>query len=153
LVHRVVGEFDADARASGHEVRLSACEGVIVSGDERALARIIWNLVDNAVKYSPGQPAVDVCVRTTGDRAAVAIRDYGIGIARHERDAVFRKFQRGADARALGINGTGLGLAMVAHIVAAHHGCVELESHEGPGTTFTVVFPRSQHPDPAATAP
>jgi signal transduction histidine kinase len=114
---------------------------VVISGDARALARAIWNLVDNAVKYSSGQMAVDVSVRATGDRIAVAVRDYGIGIPPRERDLVFRKFQRGVEARARGINGTGLGLAIVAHIVSAHHGRVDVESDEGLGSTFTVVLP------------
>jgi signal transduction histidine kinase len=141
LVRRVVAEFEADAGAAGREIRTSADDVVIVSGDAAALARVIWNLIDNAVKYSPGQPVVDVSVRRTGDRVAVAVRDYGIGVPHGERDMVFRKFQRGVDARARGINGTGLGLAIVAHIVAAHHGRVEVDSVEGQGSTFTVMLP------------
>ena len=70
------------------------------------------------------------------------MRDNGIGIPRGEQRDIFSKFVRGTQARALGIKGTGLGLAMVTHIVRAHGGAIELESEEGVGSTFRLVLAR-----------
>jgi two-component system sensor histidine kinase SenX3 len=67
--------------------------------------------------------------------------DHGLGIPRDEQQAIFRKFVRGRTARDANIKGTGIGLAMVAHIVAAHGGQVQLESQPGHGSTFTLRLP------------
>ena len=72
---------------------------------------------------------------------AISVRDRGVGIPRHEQDEIFRKFVRGAASRAQGIKGTGIGLAMVRHIVEAHGGTVSVESAPGDGSTFTIVLP------------
>jgi signal transduction histidine kinase len=69
------------------------------------------------------------------------VRDSGLGIPARERKEIFGRFVRGETARLLGIAGTGLGLAMVAHIAKAHRGLVELESEEGVGSTFRIVLP------------
>jgi len=72
---------------------------------------------------------------------AIAVRDQGLGIPPAEHEAIFRKFVRGAASRVNGIKGTGIGLAMVEHIVQAHGGTVRLESAPGAGSTFTVLLP------------
>jgi signal transduction histidine kinase len=141
LVRHVAQAVETDARAAGHEIRYTAEGAVVVRGDGRALERVVWNLVDNAVKYSPGQTAVDVHVAQAGDEALVRVRDSGLGIPAAERDSIFQKFQRGMEAKSRRINGTGLGLAMVDHIVRAHGGHVEVESELGVGSTFTVRLP------------
>jgi len=69
------------------------------------------------------------------------VQDRGIGIPHHERRDIFRKFERGAAAKANSIKGTGVGLAMVDHIVRAHAGEIQLESEPGKGSTFTIVLP------------
>ena len=72
---------------------------------------------------------------------AISVRDYGLGIPAREREVIFARFRRGAQAARLGIQGTGIGLAMVDHIVKAHEGRVELESEPGVGSCFTIVLP------------
>ena len=96
------------------------------------------------MKYSPDVKTVWVDVESKGDRLAIVVRDRGMGIAAAEQRTVFRKFVRGANAREAGIKGTGIGLAMVKHIVAAHGGHVHLESEVGRGSTFTIELPRSR---------
>jgi hypothetical protein len=71
----------------------------------------------------------------------ISVRDEGIGIPLRERRDIFRKFVRGKKAGELGIKGTGLGLALVSHIVEAHGGAIEVESEEGRGSTFRLVLP------------
>ena len=84
---------------------------------------------------------VTLSVWRRGDAVAIAVADHGFGIPVRERQSVFHKFVRGSDSVQRGIKGTGLGLAMVSHIVAAHGGRIELESEEGRGSTFTIVLP------------
>ena len=71
----------------------------------------------------------------------MSVRDRGIGVPRHERGEIFDRFVRGAQAKAASIKGTGIGLAMVRHIVRAHGGDVSLDSVEGQGSTFTLSLP------------
>jgi len=79
--------------------------------------------------------------RRQGESVEIAVGDRGLGIPSAEQQDVFNRFVRGARARDLGIRGTGLGLALVSHVVAAHDGRVELASREGVGSTFTIVLP------------
>jgi signal transduction histidine kinase len=82
-----------------------------------------------------------VYVRSDGDQAKISIQDDGIGIPAEEQEAIFEKFKRGDQARARGIRGTGIGLAMVDDIVRGHDGRLEIESEVGQGSTFTIVLP------------
>ena len=109
--------------------------------DREALTHALWNLLDNAVKYSPECRTVWVDVERTGIAAwPIRVRDRGLGVPRHEHADIFERFVRGADAKAHGIKGTGIGLAMVRHIVSAHGGDVGVESVPGEGSTFTIAL-------------
>jgi signal transduction histidine kinase len=109
--------------------------------DVASLTNALWNVLDNAVKYSGEGTAIHVCVERKPEGVAVSVRDEGLGIPRDERKEIFRRFVRGEKANRLGIKGTGLGLAMVSQIVQAHGGTVELESEEGAGSTFRLMLP------------
>jgi signal transduction histidine kinase len=111
-----------------------------VNGDREALAQALWNLLDNAVKYSGDSPVVHVEVEA-GNQVAIRVRDQGFGIPRSEKDRILRKFVRGSSAKAYGVKGTGIGLAMVKHIVDAHGGKVLVASEPGKGSTFTILLP------------
>jgi signal transduction histidine kinase len=112
----------------------------MVQGDREALAQALWNLLDNAVKYSDDSRKVHVEVEA-GTRIAIHIRDWGFGIPASERGQILRKFTRGSAAKAHGIKGTGIGLAMVKHVVDAHGGAIRIESEPGKGSTFTILLP------------
>ena len=145
LIRSVVDEFQQDSVAHGYQVELHV-EGLgaappTITGDREALTHAVWNLLDNAVKYSPECRTVWVDVERTGSRLAIRVRDRGLGVPRHERAEIFGRFVRGTDAKALGIKGTGIGLAMVRHIVSAHGGDVLVASEPGAGSTFTIVLP------------
>jgi signal transduction histidine kinase len=113
-----------------------------IRGDREALARAIWNLLDNAVKYSKTCQTVWTEVGRHEDRVAIRVRDRGLGMPADEQKQVFRKFVRGSAAKAENIRGTGIGLSIVDQIVHAHAGEVRLESEAGVGTTFTILLPK-----------
>jgi len=141
LVRAVVEEFQREVKDAGYRIDVHGNGSAPIEADREALSRALWNLLDNAVKYSPDDRTVDVGLRRAGDRVAISVRDRGIGIPAGERAAVFSRFRRGEEARARGIRGTGIGLAMVNQIVAAHHGRVDVDSEPGKGSTFTIVLP------------
>jgi signal transduction histidine kinase len=115
--------------------------GPVISADRDALAQALWNLIDNAVKYSPEGKTIRVEVRAE-NQAAIRIRDHGIGIPAGEISRIRRKFVRGSNTRDHGVKGTGIGLAVVEHILAAHGGELEIESEPQKGSTFTILLPR-----------
>ncbi len=141
LAKTVVEEF---LQETGHDSTVIKCvvpdKGPIVDGDREALVQALWNLLDNAVKYSGESKKIHVEVEE-GDPVTIRVRDQGFGIPTSERSRIFRKFVRGANASDLGIKGTGIGLAVVKHIVDAHGGRISIESESGQGSTFTIQLP------------
>ena len=133
---------------SAHHLR--SCTKEVSPGlpvDVALLDHALWNLLDNAVKYSTEPHLVTVSVRDRGGAIAIAVADQGFGIPAGERQSVFQKFIRGSGSVRRGIKGTGLGLAMVSHIIAAHGGRIELETEEGRGSTFTILLPAAPAAD------
>ena len=116
---------------------------VIVSGDAAALEQVAFNLLDNALSYTPkgGQVALNLSEINDGATAILEVSDTGIGIPADDLPRVFERFYRVDKARSRSEGGTGLGLAIVKHIVENHGGHVEVESEEGQGTAFRVELP------------
>ena len=141
LASSVVDEFEHIAATSGHEIRVTIEPGLPqLNVDPEALGQVVWNLLDNAIKYSPGRPAVWVEVAREDAHVGIRVRDQGFGIPAQERKRLFRKFVRGSAAQAAEAKGTGIGLAMVDNIVRAHGGRVRVDSVPGEGSTFTVLL-------------
>ena len=141
LVEHVAAEFRGQA-TSGHAIDLRQAEHLpTIRADREALGVAVWNLLDNAVKYSPQSPTVWVETQIEGPRVAIVVRDRGLGIETSEQDRVFDRFVRGSAAQHSNIKGTGIGLSMARHIVRAHGGDIRLGSEPGKGSTFTIVLP------------
>jgi signal transduction histidine kinase len=141
LAQSVVDDFATHATNAGYTIALDAPRSATVNVDADAFSRALWNLLDNAMKYSPASSTIEVGVRAAHGSVCIDVRDRGIGVGKEESRDIFRRFHRGAEARSRGIRGTGLGLAMVIEIMQAHGGRVDLESQPGQGSTFTLVFP------------
>jgi signal transduction histidine kinase len=109
--------------------------------DPAAVSQALINLVHNAMKYSADKKYVGLTVRRDAERVLVSVKDRGIGIPRAEQKKIFEKFYRVENSLVHTTKGSGLGLALVQHIMDAHGGSVELVSAPGEGSTFTLVFP------------
>lgn len=112
-----------------------------VDADQEALGQALLNILNNAVKYSRDEKHLAVRLRRDGSRALVSVSDRGIGIEPAEQAKIFEKFYRSEASLVHETRGSGLGLALVRHIMEAHGGSVELESTPGKGSTFTLVLP------------
>jgi heavy metal sensor kinase len=128
------------AERAGIALDIRSASGLVVRGSVPQLLRVLLNLVDNAIKYSPRGARVAVQVRGEGDRAELEVSDTGPGIAPEDRRRIFERFYRGDPAHGRG--GTGLGLALVRSIVEVHGGRVACESRPGSGSLFRVTLPR-----------
>ena len=144
LVGDAIDQVRGAAETSGIAIDASSLPPDLrIECDRRQVVSAIFNLLDNAVKYSePGQP-VEVTAERRGERAAIAVRDHGMGIPSRDLERIFERFYRVDRARSRQTGGTGLGLAIVRHTAQAHGGEVTVESHEGEGTTFTLMLPAS----------
>jgi signal transduction histidine kinase len=142
LAGDVVAEFRKEFASSGHRFEFRMDHDLPpLRVDREALSRALWNLLDNAVKYSPGRPTIWVDLAREGKRVAIRVRDQGPGIPVEEQKEIFNKFMRGSAARASSVKGTGVGLAMARHTVRAHGGEVRVESRPGEGSTFIILLP------------
>jgi len=136
----VVDEFRAGSAAAGKEIVVEIAPDLPpVRADAGAMTTVLGNLLDNAVKYSPDAPRVWVWAGLEDGAVEIRVRDEGVGIAEADQEHIFERFYRARDAGA--VAGTGLGLALVHRIVAAHGGTVDVESRAGKGSTFTVRLP------------
>jgi two-component system OmpR family sensor kinase len=140
---RIVVDVVSDSRIAGpdHHWRLDLPpEPVLVTGDVARLYQIMVNLLANARTHTPPGSTVTTALRSTEDSVVVTVTDDGPGIAPGLLPEVFERFARGDDSRSRSAGSTGLGLSIVAAVVAAHHGTIEV--HSTPGrTVFTVTLP------------
>jgi signal transduction histidine kinase len=143
-VRRVAEEFRKEVEERGFRVRVNAEADAHIKADESAISRALWNLLDNAAKYSGDSRDIEVSLAREGARIQVSVADGGIGIAPEDQARLFTKFYRGAQAKRSDIPGTGIGLAMVAQIAAAHGGGVSVTSELGHGSTFTMSLPAEE---------
>lgn len=114
---------------------------VPVLGNGEGLQQVFENLISNALKYSPRERYLRVVLSTAGARALVEVADRGIGIPRREQQKIFTKFYRTTGALAMAATGSGIGLAIVVHVLRAHGGRISVASVPGQGSTFTVELP------------
>ena len=141
----VVSECSEIARAMGEEkaIRVDARieQRPVVLGSALHLRRVILNLTDNAIRYSPAGASMEILVAGDHGQASVRVSDHGCGIAPEDLPHIFEAFYRADPARARETGGTGLGLAIADQIVRAHGGAITVVSELGAGSTFTMTLP------------
>jgi signal transduction histidine kinase len=125
------------------DIRIDTClEDVTVPGDAELLQYAVYNLIANAVKYSPNRSSIRISVRSDTKFGIVTVADQGCGIEVAEQSRIFERFYRTKKHRDDRASGTGVGLALVKEIVTQHRGRIEVESQPGKGSTFSVFVPR-----------
>ncbi len=127
------------AGAEGKALTIDVADDALAAADRQALVRMLANLLDNAVKYSPPGGTVRLSARREGDTVEIAVEDEGPGIAPEHLPRVFERFYKGDPARAS--EGVGLGLAIVKHLARAHGGSVHAENRAEGGARFVVRLP------------
>ena len=120
---------------------MDVAKDVTLQGDESKLGQVIYNLIDNAIKYTPEGGSVHVTMKTDGRNAVFAVRDTGVGIPEEDAKHIFDRFYRVDKARSRETGGTGLGLSIVRQMVQLHRGEIKVDSVFGKGSTFTVTLP------------
>lgn len=129
-------------KAEQREVTLSVTgDAPTVTTDPALLGEILYNLLDNAIKYNRAGGKAEILLDEVGGHARIRVRDTGIGIPKEHQQKVFERFYRVDKSHSKEIGGTGLGLSIVKHGAAFHNAKVSLQSTEGEGTTVRLVFP------------
>ena len=117
----------------------------LVDVDPEAMSEALLNVMSNALRYTPATRRRSRCAPSSATRRVViTISDNGPGIPHHEQSRIFEKFYRVVDPALPDVDGTGLGLAMVHHIVRAHRGRITVQSEVGKGAAFHIVLPAAQ---------
>ena len=141
LVGAVVARFHDVTQPRSISVEVAAMPELVVRGSWIQLESALWNLVDNAVKYSADESVITISAEPNSGSVWLRIADNGCGIPQRELDRVFERFYRVDKSRGRGTGGTGLGLAIVRHVASNHGGTVKVESVEGDGSTFILELP------------
>lgn len=143
LAQSVILRLKHKAQTKGVTLNVSG-SSACVCGVQSILSEVLYNLVDNSIKYNKDNGKVDVKVQDGSEDVTVSVSDTGIGIGAADRERVFERFYRADKSHSKEIGGTGLGLSIVKHGVLFHKGRVELESEPGVGTTITFVLPKKR---------
>lgn len=142
LVAGVVDKTGIRVRERNGSVNLKLDESVgHIKGDREHLTNVLYNLVDNAIKYSPDSPELILSTSASNGNVSVSVADKGIGISKENLKRVFEKLYRVPRGNVHDVKGFGLGLHYVKVIIERHHGVVTAESKQGAGSTFTITLP------------
>lgn len=144
LVASVVETMRPSADVKGLRVRAAGNGPVVIQGDAARLRQVFYNLLDNAIKYTPDGGMINVQLGCRDQTAVVTIDDTGIGIPAEHLPRVFDRFYRVDKARSRAHGGAGLGLSIARSILDAHGGHIEIASTPGQGTTCTVILPANR---------
>jgi len=143
VIQRVVDLMKAEADNKKIDLQFPAPSRIsLINADRNSMEGIFTNLISNAIKYTPEGGKVWVNLNEEGGFVKATVSDTGIGIKKEDLPRIFDKFYRVKTSETRQIVGTGLGLSIVKSIVDAHLGSINVESEEGGGTTFNVLFPK-----------
>ena len=153
IIERAINSMRAKLEMPGCHFTLDVPDDLPdIAADRDALALVIANLLDNAVKYTGDEKKIALHARAASGRVFMAVTDNGVGLSRAERKNVFKQFYQVDQKLSRSRGGCGLGLALVRYIIDAHGGRVDIESQLGRGSTFTVSIPIATSPAALATS-
>ncbi|MGA1794289.1 MAG: two-component system histidine kinase PnpS [bacterium] len=144
ITERVVAELNRQAGERGIAIRVDIPRNIPkIRADEAAIAQVLLNLIDNAIKYNKTKGTVTISAQEAGTHIKVEIADSGVGIPEKDLDRIFERFYRVDKARSRELGGTGLGLSIVKHLVQEHNGQVSVKSILGQGSAFSFTIPKA----------
>lgn len=142
LVKEVTSSMRLQFEKREANVSVRAEGDTTMQGDRLHLISVVFNMLDNALKYSFEKPLIHIVVKEAGDNVALSITDSGIGISQEYHTKIFEKFFRVPTDNLHNAKGHGLGLSYVAHVIKKHGGSIRVESLEGKGSTFFITLPK-----------
>jgi two-component system phosphate regulon sensor histidine kinase PhoR len=143
VVNEVVTSMRLQIEKSHAEVLVSQSGNTNLQADRLHLLSVVFNLLDNALKYGKADPVVQIGLAGNNDAVELTVADNGIGIAPEYKNKIFEKFFRVPAGDTHNAKGYGLGLSYVAHVVKKHHGQILVDSMPGGGPKFTITLPRN----------
>jgi two-component system phosphate regulon sensor histidine kinase PhoR len=144
IIEEVIGSMRLQMDKQGAQCEaITEGKDFIIAADKLHITSVVYNLVDNALKYSPVSPLIKILLKDAGDRIVLSVADNGIGITPEYKDKVFDKFFRVPAGDTHNVKGYGLGLSYVAYIVEKHNGKITVESEPGKGSVFSITLPKS----------
>ena len=141
LVHDVYHQTKVLADAKPLKFDLKTVEPVVIQGDNDRLRRLLLNLVDNGIKYTPADGQITLSLQRQHEWAVLTVADTGMGLSADEQEHIFQRFYRTDGARSQLATGSGLGLCIAQSIATAHGGRIDLSSLPGQGSAFTIYLP------------
>jgi two-component system phosphate regulon sensor histidine kinase PhoR len=144
LVDEVTSSMRLQAEKRKACVQVQAEGSTVLEGDRLHLVSVLFNLLDNALKYSHEKPQINIGILGAGDKLQLVLADNGIGIAPEYHHRIFEKFFRVPHGNVHDAKGYGLGLSYVSHVVEKHNGTIEVSSEEGRGSRFVITLPKQQ---------
>jgi len=141
LLKEVAAQMHLLAENHGVSLDYGPVEPAVIQGDREHFQRLLLNLIDNAIKYTPSGGRVTLSLRSDGQLVHLSVADTGMGLSPEEQKQIFHRFYRAAGARTQSGGGAGLGLSIAQSIAQAHGGRIEVASTPGQGSTFTVSLP------------
>jgi two-component system phosphate regulon sensor histidine kinase PhoR len=143
MIDTVASNFELRVKSkNGKLITEKLAERAIINGDEVHITNVIFNLLDNAVKYSNDSPVIKITTENRKGELAVSVQDKGIGISKEHHSQIFDRFYRVPTGNIHNVKGFGLGLSYVKKIVDSHNAKITVESVVNKGTKFTILFPQ-----------
>ncbi len=146
LIEEICKPAEILAQEKDVKIVIAYLEPIEILGDPHRLRQMVWNLLDNGIKYTPSGGELKISLREEGDEALLIVQDNGIGIPENDLPMIFERFFRVDKARTRSERGSGLGLSICKYIVKAHKGRIEVESQLGVGSRFKLYLPKKPQP-------
>lgn len=144
LVEEVTSSMRLQFEKHHAHVQVNASGNTELEGDRLHLVSVIFNLIDNAIKYGSSAPGINIAIRGDAERVNLEITDSGIGIPAEYHNRIFEKFFRVPTGNLHNAKGYGLGLSYVAHVINRHKGTIRVESLQGNGSKFLISLPKQK---------
>lgn len=145
ILNSIIEETSILAEANNQEINAEYFPEMMVNGDNDRLYQLFFNLIDNAIKYTPEYGKITISGRVENNIVIIDIKDTGPGIPLEEQSLIFNRFYRARNGNTKKVNGSGLGLAICKMIAEMHKGKINVKSEQGKGSTFRVLLPAMEN--------